>query len=379
MFGQYMHTSLTTSITDCIQSNLTLEPRIAVMSPLMQALEAMSQPIQPAPSPLIQSLINARDYRPSAAHQSQETAEESQPQAQQTQEHAEDPQPAAEQSQEPAEESQQQGQLSPEHAEHSPEHVQQSSVDEVGPTAHDVSATVLENDDDVSENDDDVSATAPENDEENDDNISPNAPEDVSSQGTVAPILTFGASTSTTSIVSSKAINRRTANDYAGTTGMVYSRPVPDCQHTITEAHTIERFYKHLDDNLHIAYFYQQSSHVCPFECHKGFLNHFALHRRIQQSLCEESETLLNDIRKCTQCNANRIPDITSALDHLSDDHEDLITSGSLYVCAPCGVGFPTKDFFWGHLALISQRNDTHPAVTKAPNMWYPAPNIVRS
>ncbi|KAG9566150.1 hypothetical protein KCU79_g3922, partial [Aureobasidium melanogenum] len=94
----------------------------------------------------------------------------------------------------------------------------------------------------------------------------------VPSQGTVAPIITFGSAAPTTLIVSNKAVNRLTANDYAGTTsGMVYSCPVNGCEQAINEAWTTEKFYKHLDDALHTDYFYQQNTHVCPVGCQKGF------------------------------------------------------------------------------------------------------------
>jgi hypothetical protein len=203
----------------------------------------------------------------------------------------------------------------------------------------------------------------------------------VPSQSTLAPIITFGAAAPTTSVVSTKPINRRTANDYAGTSGMVYSCPVAGCEQPMNEAYTIERFYKHLDDPLHTEYFYQNNTHVCPFGCQKGFLNDFALHRHIQQSLCEESNALLAGLEARKQCNnGNNFPDIIGALNHFEDDHEDLMTrAGSRYVCDPCDIGFPTKELLWGHLALVSQRCDGHPVVTKELNMWYSAPNIVSS
>ncbi|KAG9719835.1 hypothetical protein KCU73_g14689, partial [Aureobasidium melanogenum] len=162
-------------------------------------------------------------------------------------------------------------------------------------------------------------------------------------QGTVAPIITFGSAAPRTLVVSTKPINRRTANDYAGTSGMVYSCPVAGCEQPMNEAYTIERFYKHLDDALHTDYFYHQNTHVCPFGCQKGFLNDFALHRHIQQSSCEESNALSDDIKTCKQCNDTSFPDIIGALVHLADDHEDMTSRiGSPYVCAPCDVGFPT-------------------------------------
>ncbi|KAH0269280.1 hypothetical protein KCU91_g8822, partial [Aureobasidium melanogenum] len=53
--------------------NLTLPPQPASLpGPRLQALRDVSQPLTPAPAPLIQSLINARDFQPSAAQQDAE-------------------------------------------------------------------------------------------------------------------------------------------------------------------------------------------------------------------------------------------------------------------------------------------------------------------
>lgn len=91
----------------------------------------------------------------------------------------------------------------------------------------------------------------------------PTAATTVPFQGTVAQII-FGTAAPTTSIVSNKAINRRTANDYAGTrSGMVFSCPVTGCEQPINEAWTVEKFYKHLEDPLHTECFYQRKSHLC--------------------------------------------------------------------------------------------------------------------
>lgn len=193
----------------------------------------------------------------------------------------------------------------------------------------------------------------------------------VPSQSTLAPIITFGAAAPTTSVVSTKPINRRTANDYAGTSGMVYSCPVAECEQPMNEAYTIERFYKHLDEALHTDYFYQKNTYVCPFGCQTGFLNDFAVPLHIQQSLCKESNALLAGLEACKQCNnGNNFSDIIGALNHFEDDHEDLKTrAGSRYVCDPYDIAFPTKELLWGHLALVSQRTDGHPAVTEARNL----------
>lgn len=197
-------------------------------------------------------------------------------------------------------------------------------------------------------------------------------------------VLTFGTAPGTTGVqlATNKAVNRRTANDYANTpAGKLFSCPVPQCQAPITEAWTVVRFYKHMEDDMHTTYFYQNgsNSHKCPFGCHKGFLNDFALHRHIQQKLCEEADKLFTDIKICQQCDdrSGKTPDIIGALDHFEDDHHDLISvNGSPYVCALCNIGFPTKELLWGHLALDSQISTSHTAVAKANNMWYPSPTI---
>ncbi|KAH0332514.1 hypothetical protein KCU81_g10088, partial [Aureobasidium melanogenum] len=433
------------------------------LGPLMQALRNTSQPAQPAPSPLIQSLVNARDFQPSAAaNQAQQNAEESQAPAGQASQHAEEtqapagesdqraqqPQENAEDSQSPAdesphhaqqprttaEESHQHAQQSPGHDEEpdqdvhqSPRHINESPKHDEEPD-YDVqqspghahgSSNVSDDDGHALDfvrgtkrtrrilSDSESGSTTP-NDAENVSSVAshsgptnaaqsvppsstapavvtradPIATTAVPSQATIAPIITFGSAAPTNSVVSNKSINRRTANDYAGTNGgMVYSCPVHECKQPINEAWTIDKFYKHLDDSLHTDYFFQKDMHICPFGCQKGFLNDFALHRHIQQSSCKESEDLSAEIKTCKQCNVGtKFPDIIGALDHLADDHDNLTSRiGSPYVCVQCDVGFPTKELLWGHLALVSQRSDGHPAVTKARNMWYPAPDIVRS
>jgi hypothetical protein len=180
-------------------------------------------------------------------------------------------------------------------------------------------------------------------------------------------------------VSSSKAINRRTANEYANARGKVFSCPVPGCKDDITEAWSIEKFYKHMDVGLHTTYFYQVGIHTCPFGREKGFLNDYALHKHMQKDVCEDGELLFEEIMKCRQCNysSGRNPDIISALEHLADRHPELMSAaGSPYACAPCGVGFPTEALFWGHLALVRGLSDTHSALMRSLDMAYPAPRI---
>ncbi|KAG9952311.1 hypothetical protein KCU85_g2195, partial [Aureobasidium melanogenum] len=70
--------------------NITLSPQPASLpGPLLQALRDISQPLAPAPAPLIQAVINARDFQPLAAQQDAEelgsTADGSRQRAQQSQ------------------------------------------------------------------------------------------------------------------------------------------------------------------------------------------------------------------------------------------------------------------------------------------------------
>jgi len=98
--------------------------------------------------------------------------------------------------------------------------------------------------------------------------------------------------------------------------------------------------------------------------------------------LCEQANTLLTDIKICKQDNdrSGRTPDITGALNHLDDDHSDLLSiSGTLYACALCNVESPTEELFWGHLALVNQTSGSHIAVGKSYDMFYSVPAIVQS
>jgi hypothetical protein len=195
-------------------------------------------------------------------------------------------------------------------------------------------------------------------------------------------VTTFGAQSghgTGPSSVSSKAINRNPANDHSNIpSAKIFSCPVPHCSATITEAWTNEKFYKHMDDDIHTTYLCEQDSHVCPFDCEMGFLNGFALFTHIQKKSCEKADNLLEKIKTCKQCNDGEVPDIIGALNHLEDDHPHLLSAnGSPYVCAIYDVGFPTKELFWGHLALVSQVSTSHTAVLKSHNMWFPAPTIV--
>jgi hypothetical protein len=87
---------------------------------------------------------------------------------------------------------------------------------------------------------------------------------------------------------------------------------VNGCRDTIAEAWTKEKFHKNMDDDVHTTYFYQFGDRTCTFECEKGSLNAYALHKHIQKDVCEDGETLFEDIKKCKQCNhsSGRNPDI---------------------------------------------------------------------
>jgi hypothetical protein len=62
-----------------------------------------------------------------------------------------------------------------------------------------------------------------------------------SSTGAASIVVTLGIMTPGTAETSSKAINRRTANDCANVSGKVFSCSVPGCKDDITEAWTIEK------------------------------------------------------------------------------------------------------------------------------------------
>ncbi|KAH0348411.1 hypothetical protein KCU81_g3307, partial [Aureobasidium melanogenum] len=90
--------------------------------------------------------------------------------------------------------------------------------------------------------DEDADSAAPTAMTPADPTADPTAATTVPSQGTVAQII-FGTAAPTTPIVSNKAINRRTANDYAGTrSGMVFSCLITGCEQPINEAWTIKKF-----------------------------------------------------------------------------------------------------------------------------------------
>jgi hypothetical protein len=108
----------------------------------------------------------------------------------------------------------------------------------------------------------------------------------------------------------------------------------------MTEAWSIEKFYKHLDDDIYTTYLDQSGTHSCLFGCDKGFLNDFALHRHIQASSCEESDKLVKGLLKCKTCNGTTFSDIIDALDHLEQSHTQLLTVAvSPYVCLTCDIG----------------------------------------
>ncbi|KAG9666912.1 hypothetical protein KCU99_g9362, partial [Aureobasidium melanogenum] len=269
-------------------------------------------------------------------------AQQSPEHVQQSPEHAEEPQSAADESHYSTQHSHQQAKELRSTVDESPEHAQQSF------------GHAEEDDEEASGESEEPDQQSPEENTPLESHMARNAEDKFSripktptamtpanpttsaavpSQSTLAPIITFGAAAPTTSVVSTKPINRRTANDYAGTSGMVYSCPVAECEQPMNEAYTIERFYKHLDEALHTDYFYQKNTY---------------------QSLCKESNALLAGLEACKQCNnGNNFSDIIGALNHFEDDHEDLKTrAGSRYVCDPYDIAFPTKELLWGHLAL---------------------------
>ncbi|KAG9634664.1 hypothetical protein KCU95_g4790, partial [Aureobasidium melanogenum] len=239
---------------------------IIVLEPALQALRDTPQPLSPAPAPLIQALINARDFRPSAAQQSHEeprtTAEEPRQQAEQSEEHADEPYTTAEDAPEQDEPDQQSSKHTDEDDEQTPE--QNEELDQ-------------RDEEETSEQNEELNQQSPEHTDGDDDetppldfthgkkrrrqipssnfdsselettSAAPAATTSTSStvnQGTVAPIITFRSAAPATSVVSTKAITHRAANNHAGTSGMVYSCPVANCEQTSNEACTINRFYK---------------------------------------------------------------------------------------------------------------------------------------
>ncbi|KAG9525998.1 hypothetical protein KCU93_g5675, partial [Aureobasidium melanogenum] len=305
---------------------------------------------------------------PEHAEEPQATVEEPRQQAEQSPEHAEEPQATAEQSQEHAEEPQTTAEDAPEQDE--PDQQSSKHTDEDDEQTPEQNEELDQQSPEYTDEDDDETPSLdfmhgkkrrrqiPSSDSDSSEfETTSGAPAATTSrnstvnQSTIAPIIMFGSAAPTTLIVSNKAINRRTANDYAGTTsGMVYSCPVNGGEQSIDEAW-------------------------------KGFLNDFALQHHIQQSLCEESNALLAGLEACKQCNnGSSLLYTIGALIHSEDDHENLMTrAGSRYVCDPCDIGFLNKELLWGHLALVSQRRDGYPVVTKELNMWYSAPDIVPS
>lgn len=96
-----------------------------------------------------------------------------------------------------------------------------------------------------------------------------------------------GPRPTTAAATSNKPINRRTANDYAGSAGeKVFTCPVSQCTAQITEEWTVEKFYKHMEDAMNTTAFYEAGTHVCPYGCSKGLMNEFSLHRHVQNSMC---------------------------------------------------------------------------------------------
>ncbi|KEQ65647.1 uncharacterized protein M437DRAFT_81503 [Aureobasidium melanogenum CBS 110374] len=179
---------------------------------------------------------------------------------------------------------------------------------------------------------------------------------------------------------STRQINRRTTNAFASTaTGVVLSCPVPNYKTVFAQSYTIDSFYKHMEDDAHFKRFYDKSSHHCPFGCEKGYFNEFALHRHVQQRMCEEAEDLSGAIKNCSMCSATS-PDALGALIYLEQSYDQVLAdANSPLHCTPCNVNFPTKELFWGHLSLVSGRGDSHHMVTKSRDLWYPSTTIVRA
>lgn len=127
--------------------------------------------------------------------------------------------------------------------------------------------------------------------------------EDPDQQLPAGDVVTFGT---TPSLIpprslpaSNKAINRRTANDFAGVpSGKTFACPVLGCHAPVTESWSIDRFYKHIEDDMHTTYFYDNGIHQCPFSCHNEYLSDFALHRPCQKQMCEQANKLFEEIEK---------------------------------------------------------------------------------
>lgn len=84
-----------------------------------------------------------------------------------------------------------------------------------------------------------------------------------------------------------------------------------------------------MEDDAHFKYFYDKSSHRCPFGYEKGFFNEFALHRHIQRSNCEETPDLLAAIKNCSMCSATS-PDVLGALMHLEQSHDQVLADANI-------------------------------------------------
>jgi hypothetical protein len=114
------------------------------------------------------------------------------------------------------------------------------------------------------------------------------------------PLLPASLPAATNATVSSKAIDRRTANDYASVVGgMIFRCPVPNCKAKITPLWTVKKFYKHMEDAFHTNFYSENDQHECPFGCEKGSLNEFALHCHIQESRCKMVDDLKEKIHEC--------------------------------------------------------------------------------
>jgi len=130
----------------------------------------------------------------------------------------------------------------------------------------------------------------------------PTQDEESHSEHESPPLLTFGAAptlTQRTLAASTKAINRRTANDLAGVpSGKVSACPVANCNASITESWSFQQFYKHMEEGTHTAHFYHARSHRCPFGCHEGFLMTL-LYTATFRSSCASRQMHSSRISRC--------------------------------------------------------------------------------
>jgi hypothetical protein len=102
-----------------------------------------------------------------------------------------------------------------------------------------------------------------------------------------------------------------------------------------------------MEDDTHLKYSYDTRSHPCHFGCEKDFLNELALHRHVQQLMCEEAQDLSEAIKTCSICSAT-FPDVLGELVRWEQRHGHVLANtNSLFHCTPCNINFPTKKLFW--------------------------------